>query len=104
MKKTILSIAVFAVIIILTAAFKNSYYEKKQYMSIYFNESLKFVTISGSDGTYQEVQYYKAKGVGDQTQLLSLINELEGKGYKILQYDHEVQGESQSVFSILMTK
>ncbi len=104
MKKTTLVTIALIVIATLVTAFKTFDADKKHYMTIYSNDQFSVFSLSGSDGSYKTVPRIKSKGLGDQAQLLSLINELEGQGYKILNYDHSNESIDKSIISVLMVK
>ncbi len=73
--------------LILTLSFKPSENEKKNYVSIYYNNNGKEATLSYSDGTLKKIEVDKPKGICDQTQLLKIISEHEALGYKLVNYD-----------------
>jgi len=77
----------FVLIASLALAFKSADNDKKDYVSIYFGNSGKDITLSYSNGTFKKVDLEKTQGIGDQTQFLKLINEHEAQGYKLVNYD-----------------
>lgn len=70
-----------------TLSFKSADNDKKEYVTIYYSMYGKDISLSYSNGTFKTVEYQKTQGLGDQTQVLKLINEQEALGYKLVNYD-----------------
>lgn len=91
--------------IFLTFSFKSADNEKKDYVTIYYNNQDNEISISYSNGTFRKVEFQKCQGFGDQTQLLKLISEHEALGYKLINYENEVPSLSYKlVTTVLLSK
>lgn len=92
--------------IFFTLSFKSADNEKKDYVTIFCDIQQKEISLSYSNGSFKTVEYQKAQGDGDQTQLLKLINEQETLGYKLISYDNKFpfQNVRTHVITALLSK
>lgn len=76
-----------ACVLFFALAFKSADNDKKDYVAIIYSHSYENISISYSNGTFKTVERERHQGLGDQTQLLKLINEQEVLGYKLINCD-----------------
>lgn len=87
-------------------AFKNTGSEKKEYLTIYYNETWKAITISHSNGKWEELDYEKMHCIGQYAQILKLINAQETQGFKLVNFNYETSPKSSrsGIITVLMEK
>ena len=104
-KSITLSTIVCLLTIFLTLSFKSADNEKKEYVTIFYNDLNKEVSLSYSNGTFKTVDFKERQGNGDQTQILKLINDQEALGYKLINYDFKLPSSTKAqVTTVLLAK
>lgn len=104
MTKKTATFSIICLAVFLLISFKSGDEKPKEHVTIFYNSTLKDLSLSYSNGTFKTLNFQKRQADGDLTQVLKTIGDLESQGYKLENYNDSHLSYKDQIVTVLLSK